>query len=48
MTGPSDLHVTYAEISTMLLESVDDRGSTNLSKSRDSDIDDIRRKLELN
>ena len=49
MAGPSVLCVTYADISSrMLLESVDDSGSKNLSKSRDSDIDYAGRKLELN
>jgi hypothetical protein len=37
MAGPPGLHVTYGDISRMLLESVDDSGSTDLSKSRDSD-----------
>jgi hypothetical protein len=48
MAGPSGLRVTYADISRMLLESVADSGSTNLSKSRDSDVDYAGRKLELN
>ena len=48
MAGPSGLHVAYADISRMLLENIDDSGSTNLRKSRDSDVDYSCRKMELN
>jgi len=47
MAGPSGLHVAYADIIRMLLENVEDSGSINLRKSRDSDIDYAGRKLEL-
>jgi hypothetical protein len=39
MVGPSALHVSSADTSTMLLESDDDSGSTNFSESSDSDVD---------
>jgi len=50
MAGPSGLRATCVDISGMLLGSVDDSGSKNLSKSRDSDsdVDYAGRKLELN
>jgi hypothetical protein len=47
MAGPSGLHVAYADIIRMLLENAEDSGSTNLRKSRDSDVDYTGRKLEL-
>jgi hypothetical protein len=39
MSGPSALCVMSADISRMLLESDDDSGSINFSKSSDSDVD---------